>query len=289
MAPLDRATIELFASLAEHCEVGAPVVSSVANKIFCSPTDLRTICTYSRLTQSRAADVERFLQVGSENDLFKRISALTWSPTNVCVHETLAPLLTGAALYRKDVHRDVDVVNIVLTEPPSPSRFAAELERTLRGSWGLLDTASTLPALAESAQESFVIMTPYFDSIGVQHMMNLFDRTAKDARRILIVRETEQGAISRELFAASPALTKLQVQVLNFRLDRDVGPGNETFHAKVVLADRHTAYVGSFNMNKWSFQYSLELGLQVKGQAASRIADILSAVISVSQPVNLTN
>jgi hypothetical protein len=35
-------------------------------------------------------------------------------------------------------------------------------------------------------------------------------------------------------------------------------------------------------MLKWSFEYSLELGLFVRGKAAGRIGDILEAVRAVS-------
>ena len=75
------------------------------------------------------------------------------------------------------------------------------------------------------------------------------------------------------------------MEVLNFRLDRPEAPGNETFHAKVVLADNVSAYVGSSNMNQWSFEYSLELGLYVRGRAAARIATLLRAVRDVSGPM----
>lgn len=80
-------------------------------------------------------------------------------------------------------------------------------------------------------------------------------------------------------------LEALGVAVLNFRIERPGAVGNETFHAKVVLADAAAAYVGSSNMHKWSFEYSLELGLYVKGRAAARIGDILGAVRSVSEPM----
>ncbi len=77
-------------------------------------------------------------------------------------------------------------------------------------------------------------------------------------------------------------LDDLEVHVLNFRIDKTDSSGNETFHAKVVLSDEDAAYVGSSNMHKWSFEYSLELGLYVRGKAVSRIADILAAVRAVS-------
>ncbi len=77
----------------------------------------------------------------------------------------------------------------------------------------------------------------------------------------------------------------MNTDVFNFRLEKAEATGTETFHAKVVLADDKTAYVGSSNMTKWSFQYSLELGLLVTGRAASRIAQIVDAAVAVSAKV----
>ena len=111
--------------------------------------------------------------------------------------------------------------------------------------------------------------------------MNLFERTpATD--RYLVLRTNKDGLPPFALAAAREEFSRLGVAVLNFRLDRPEAPGNETFHAKVVLADDAAAYVGSSNMNQWSFEYSLELGLYVRGRAAARIGGLMDAVRAVS-------
>lgn len=124
-------------------------------------------------------------------------------------------------------------------------------------------------------------MTPYLDEVGAAIVLNLFER-ANVTDRCLILRATSEGNAPSGLADIRAALNQLGVAVLNFRLDRPDSSGNETFHAKVVLADDVSAYVGSSNMLKWSFEYSLELGLHVRGRAAFRIADILNAVKAVS-------
>src|SRR5690349_11044185 len=43
----------------------------------------------------------------------------------------LGLLLKGAAIYRERIHQDLDRVRVVLSKPPQPSRFVAELESTL--------------------------------------------------------------------------------------------------------------------------------------------------------------
>jgi len=195
----------------------------------------------------------------------------------------LAPLLTGVQLYKSDIHRDENTVDVVLTKPPAPSLIAERLESMLKGSWDLLDTKELLPSIAEAAQNSFTVMSPFLDEVGAEIVVNLFERTLAP-ERYLVLRVGSDGKPPSGLADVHQVLESLGVQVLNFRIDKADCPGNETFHAKVVLADVTAAYVGSSNMHRWSFEYSLELGLYVRGKAASRVSDILKAIRAVNRP-----
>lgn len=206
---------------------------------------------------------------------------MTWRVLDRNLAGELATLLLGARLYRTRVHQDTDIVDVVLTKPPAPSQVSIQLETMLQGSWGFKDTRQLLPAIAESACVSFGVMTPFFDEVGAQVVLNLFERTPA-ADRYLVLRNNKDGLSPFVLAEVREELSRLSVAVLNFRLDRPGATGNETFHAKVVLADDTAAYVGSSNMNQWSFEYSLELGLYVRGRAAARIGRVLSAVRAVS-------
>ncbi len=248
------------------------------------PTALHAICTQLGLPQARAADLERSLTAGQTCGLFEKITVLTWRARNCPLMQELAPFLHGAKLYRTRVHQDVDIVDAVLTKPPAPSKVSAQLESMLQGSRNFKDTRQLLPAISESAHRSFGVMTPFFDEVGAKVVLNLFERTPA-GDRYLILRTTKEGSPPSALTAVRVDLSRLGVAVLNFRLDRPDAPGNETFHSKAVLADDTAAYVGSSNMNQWSFEYSLELGLYVRGRAAARIAAVLQAVRAVSAPM----
>jgi hypothetical protein len=281
MQRLSRDVLTAFRALAPLSEVGAPVCYAAVNKAFDSSTDLMKVCTRSGLPQAKAADVEHMLVVGETIGLFERTSQLCWRTINISLAKELAPLLTGVQLYKKDIHRDDNLVEVVLSKPPAPSLVAAQLETMLKGSWGLLDTRELLPTIAEVAQKAFTVMSPFMDEVGAAIVVNLFERAAVPAR-YLVLRVSSDGTPPTGLSGVRHKLDALGVHVLNFRIDKADSPGNETFHAKVVLADATAAYVGSSNMHKWSFEYSLELGLYVRGKAASRIADVLDAVRSVS-------
>ncbi|WP_420417533.1 phospholipase D-like domain-containing protein [Pacificispira sp.] len=50
---------------------------------------------------------------------------------------------------------------------------------------------------------------------------------------------------------------------------RPVDPPEETFHAKIVLADGVAAYVGSANLLRRSKVTNLECGMLIEGEAGS--------------------
>jgi phosphatidylserine/phosphatidylglycerophosphate/cardiolipin synthase-like enzyme len=272
---------DVFVRLARHSDVAGAICAVVAAGSFAEATDVRRICTLSSLSMARAAEVESFLAAGSKAGLFQRTSQLTWRPSLQDLHSELAPLFTGACLYRAEVHTDYDRVQVVVTRPAAPSRFTAELLAST-GDWGLVDTKEALPGIAESARERFCVLTPYVDDIGAPILLNLFARAPIGVHRVLISRADHGDQMPPGLRRVAAELAVLDVSVLSFRIERAHPAGNETSHAKVILADNHTAYVGSLNMNRWSLEYSLELGVCVKGPSAQLIADVVSAAERVS-------
>jgi len=273
-----------FDALAPHAEVSAPLCAAAAQGRLDLPSDVHTICTRAGVPRARAGDIERALAVGLQLGLFGQVGPLSWRSCDKALASQLAPLLDGARLYRTRVHQDIDLVEVVLTKPPAPSQVSCKLESMLSGGWGFRDTKQLLPAIAGGAQRSLIVMTPFFDDVGAQVVLNLFENTAA-SDKCLILRATKEGLPPEGLPKVEALLNTLGVDVINFRLDRPGGSGNETFHAKTVLGDDDTAYVGSSNMNQWSFEHSLELGLYVRGRAAFRIGELLRAIRAVSGPM----
>lgn len=279
---------ESLVALAPHSRVGAPICAAVADGRLSGTVNLRHVCTMSGLSQSNSAEAEAFLISAQRVGLVERSSGLTWSLYEPKRLAALAPMLFAVEVYRSEVHTEKDEVDVVLTKPVGSSLVAQALDDTLRGDWGLLNTRDLLPMMAEQATQRFAIMTPFVDDTGAEIIASLFANTRSNIRRELIIRSDADGDLPVSLGKISEQLNSLGVQCYSFRLDRVDASGYETFHAKVVLVDAQTAYVGSANMNKWSFEYSLELGLRVTGKAGGRIAEIIDAVIRVSTPLNFS-
>lgn len=281
---MSSSLLQAFDALAPHAEVSAALCMAAAQGRLDLPSDVHAICTRAGLPRARAGDIERALAIGLQLGLFGQVGPLSWHSCDNALASQLAPLLEGARLYRTRVHQDTDLVDVVLTKPPAPSQVSRKLESMLSGGWGFRDTKQLLPAIAGGAKRSLIVMTPFFDNVGAEVVLNLFENTAA-ADKCLILRATKDGLPPEGLDKVNALLASLGVEVVNFRLDRPGSPGNETFHAKTVLGDDDTAYVGSSNMNQWSFEHSLELGLYVRGRAAFRISELLRAVRAVSGPM----
>jgi phosphatidylserine/phosphatidylglycerophosphate/cardiolipin synthase-like enzyme len=202
-------------------------------------------------------------------------------PPDAC--KELSLLMRGARLYRDQVYKDVDKVEVVISRPAEPSQLVASLERTLEGLWGIEETAAIFGHMAARAHRCFSIMTPFVDEDGAGRMLSLFAETRPGVRRELIIR----NGLPDALRCKSTELKGLGVSVFDFRIPRADKPENETFHAKVVCVDESECYAGSTNMTKWSFEYSLELGFYVRGAAAQRVSRLLDAVMAVSERVSL--
>lgn len=284
MAQLQPEAVAALKALAKYCEVAAPICGAVVDGRVSGILDVRKLCTFSGLSGGTAGAVTEFLEAALPFNLVEKNSYLNWKISNSPLLTTLAPMFQAIQLYRTQVHQDADTVSVVLTTPPEPSELTKRLESMLKGTWGMHDTRGILPALAEQARERFVVMTPFLDEYGATILVDLYANTSC-AKRVLILRQKPNGQWPEGYLVEKARLKELGVEVYNFRLEKLEAAGNETFHAKVVLTDNYCAYVGSSNMNQWSFKYSLELGLMVRGNAAARIGEVIDAVISIATPI----
>lgn len=188
--------------------------------------------------------------------------------------------------YRCSVHRDATVAQVVLTKPARPS----VLEQKLRDlGWRTTDiepTEHAFHALVRSARNRVVVMTPFFDAKGAVWLQELLSLVAPGVERILVLRSLEEP--TRKDYPAgfehiAPWLKTASVKVFNYSLARP-GGSRETFHAKAVLCDRASAYLGSSNVNTASLEHSMEMGVLLRGRAAASVAEVMDAVLSAASP-----
>lgn len=198
--------------------------------------------------------------------------------------QRLAFALNAVEYYRSTIHRDKTVAQVVLTKPPQPSVLEQKLSAL---GWRTVDLETTEYAfhgIVRAAKRRLVVMTPFFDSTGAAWLQRLFSTASTGIERILILRSLED--LKRKDYPAgfdfiAPWLKSQSVRVFNYSITRQDG-GRETFHAKTVLCDRSTAYLGSSNVTAASLEHSMEMGVVLQGHAAAKIAEIVDAVIAAS-------
>ncbi len=165
---------------------------------------------------------------------------------------------------------------LVVTMPPEPSLLADALAADIASDYvALTRTTDAFRHLASLARERFTIMIPYIDRIGAAWAADLFEATAA-IERLLILRDSSQlivcGAERKRVEASATRIIDYGGADL----------ANETFHAKIILADGVAAYVGSANLLRRSKSTNLECGMLVEGPAVGTIKVLLDAVTTIA-------
>lgn len=170
---------------------------------------------------------------------------------------------------------------LVVTLPGEDSRFSQALKRQAGEAYTTLtDTQDAFVHVARRAVERLTIMVPFIDRAGAVWALELFEATSA-SQRLLIVRDATQltgcGPPGAQLRAAATGIFDYCYA------SEGVDSLGETFHAKVVLADAVSAYVGSANLLRRSRHDNLECGMLVDGPAARAVALLVDAVLAIAR------
>lgn len=165
----------------------------------------------------------------------------------------------------------------VVTLPPEPSRLGDALRKDIAAAFtALTDTNDAFRHLALRAKARLVIMVPYIDWVGADWACELFELT--DApERVLVLRDARQ---LDNCGAGGARLRRTATRILDYGGDGAELGADETFHAKIVLADGVAAYVGSANLLRRSRDVNFECGMLVEGPAVLSIKVVVDAVLS---------
>jgi phosphatidylserine/phosphatidylglycerophosphate/cardiolipin synthase-like enzyme len=186
--------------------------------------------------------------------------------------------------YKRDVHRDATEARVVLTQPVHSTTLAARLTEHGWKVSAIEPTHQAFVGLVQRATKRLVIMTPFLDPAGAGWLSELLACTRVGVSVTLVLRSLEDRTkpdYPTGYETIRIMLAERGVEVFNYSIPREDGRRRETFHAKVVLVDHDTAYVGSANLTR---QYSMEMGIVVYGRAAAEVASVVDAVISAAEP-----
>jgi phosphatidylserine/phosphatidylglycerophosphate/cardiolipin synthase-like enzyme len=196
----------------------------------------------------------------------------------------LAQNLLGVASYLR-VHRDRDTVQLVLTEPGQQSALRRAIDNSRALSPAAFQTSDVFFSLARAAREELTVLSPFLDQKGADFLVELFSLCAEGVRRSLICRPLNEPECGDAFRRRAADLKRLSVSVYEYALPSPLPSGRETFHAKVVLADASSFYVGSSNFMGSALDRSFECGVIVSGDAARQLRYVLGALQSIARPV----
>ncbi len=287
LSGLDKAALVAFSP---QLALSAAVLRSLATKPP-EPFTEREVAKVAGLPAAQEALVLGCLRQAEALGMIAHVSSLGWRLVSAPLDlSRLADLLAAAGHYVQNVHKDQDTVWVALTRPAKPSRLETALEDLGVRSTELEATDESFVSLASQARGRLRVMTPFLDNHGAEWVCGLFERTAPQVRRELIVRYATSAthpSFPAGLSTSGARLKELGVTIFDYALPREGGKGVETFHAKLVLADAARAYVGSSNMTWGSLEHSMELGLVVAGAAAKRLAILTDAIVGIATQVKL--
>lgn len=205
-------------------------------------------------------------------------------PHHPDVFSRLALALNSVAYYRDAIHQDTTLARVVLTKPPRPCVLEEELGKLGWRTFEIDPTDRAFTRMVQGAKRRVVVMTPFFDEVGAQWLQTLFEHLPPAVEKVLVLRSLERPSSQdypRGFDAIRPWLQQHAVCVFNYSVPRS-GAGRETFHAKVLLCDDETAYLGSSNITAASLEHSMEMGVELKGRAARDVSSVIDAVVASS-------
>jgi len=160
--------------------------------------------------------------------------------------------------------------------PPEPSRLGKALAADIASDYvTLTPTTDAFRHIASLARERLTIMVPYIDTVGADWAAEMFEGTIA-AERTLVIRDASQLA---RCGASGRLLEQVATRIIDYG---GADLNQETFHAKIVLADGVAAYVGSANLLRRSKMANLECGMLVEGPAVQAVKVLLDALISAA-------
>lgn len=279
---------KIVGGLAYKSGLAASLFDAWANLPESSVQSERSLIALAQLGVTEESAAKEILAKAEELGLLDAIS--TGYRPRVGTHlrfRRIAFALNAIEYYMATIHQDATASRVVLTRPPRPSTLERRLSDLGWRTSELEPTDHAFHSIVRAAQQSVVVMTPFFDKKGALWLQELLSYVQVGVDRVLILRSLEDPARrdyphGYDIIAAW--LKAEGVRVFNYSIPRLDGKGRETFHAKVVLCDRSSAYLGSSNLTAASLEHSMEMGIALQGRTAVDVAVVLDAVLAASTP-----
>jgi phosphatidylserine/phosphatidylglycerophosphate/cardiolipin synthase-like enzyme len=142
---------------------------------------------------------------------------------------------------------------------------------------GLKSLYAEVCRLIIGSDNEIAIINPFFDRDGREKILTYLEGALDRGVAVRIISRGKVGGQARTFVRPLMSRGKEGVEV------RMLPKGRETaVHAKLLIADSKSAYVGSANLTGRSLAYNLELGVILRGDAASILKSIFDQLWLIS-------
>lgn len=203
----------------------------------------------------------------------------TWNELTISV-----PWEAFSYAYSPHVQNFDDESTQALCSAPAQLDFVLGDQAVSSGLWG----GSLLVALGkmlEDLEKNLVVFSPYWRVDGVRSLLAAAGRNSYSGVDVTVftqpsvwMNDADRAGLS--FFVNTIRAAGAVVQVKAPRSHEGLTP---ILHAKLIIADQVTAYVGSANFTKSGLDHGLEAGVLVKGHIANAFSNWSKAVTAICE------
>ncbi len=158
----------------------------------------------------------------------------------------------------------------------------------------ILPLAAALHRLITEAEREILILNPFFERAGFDRLASALLAAADRgvATTIVTHRLSDPGSVNHQVLGSLATLAAARGMGKHFTFweyqqveERRVVPAA---HAKVLLVDGRSAYIGSANMTEYGMARFLEIGVLLQGPLVRRLKLIFQAILGSNQAEQVT-
>jgi len=248
------------------------------NGVFDSFCDVRKATPLCTIALAKTQAVERVLKTWATRGLVLK-SKHGFKAYETINYQKLALWFEGLSAH-SEVFPSPPQIDLVATISEDAHYLLKMLERYSVYKPEYHDTEGLFKSLATRSTTEFVVMSPFIDSHSESYLLELFDSCPEGISKSIFLRSKDIQSNRLKPFLLK--LVERGVLVYDYVMDHTQISSQlqfETFHAKVLMADREYTYLGSANMTRASRKISMELGVYVRCQElGAQLGKILDCV-----------
>jgi len=265
-----------------------------------------TVAQETELGREAAANLFRQLETANavvRTSYGRHIAESQYSPQSEAVREVFDLVRAAIQLIKADRERQPQPTEaeLLVTFPEDPA-FAD----ITPSAFGMNQLLSALASEIKSASEKIVVIAPFFEGAGFNRLYDVLGDAVERGVDVTIVTRylTDEISHNREVltefinYLGTECNATGTIRTVDYTVWGEEVPASDrcqdgakpafTLHAKVMLFDDETAYVGSANVTDYGFDRYLELGVLLRGPPATQYRELCDFLLNSQKSTDIS-